>query len=160
MESDPVKVLGFDPGVSNTGWALIESRRNELNLVDWGVIKVPSDREFQDNLGLFSSSIVSVINAFSPSIVAIESPVPRRSSLILGFVAGIIAGLSQNFSVREIVFINPSKEKKYGGKRGNRVVLKSLLGVDITSHHARDAAVVALVALDQMKSKNFCFFGE
>ncbi len=150
------KILGFDPGPNNTGWALLENKGGSLKLLEWGVVEVPRGKDFSESLHFFAGSVSSVITAFSPDVVAIESPIPRRSSLILGFVSGIIAGLAYSMEVREIVFINPSEEKKYGGKKGNRIVLKNLLGVDITSHHARDAAVVAVVAFDRKKEAELC----
>jgi crossover junction endodeoxyribonuclease RuvC len=61
-------VLGIDPGVSETGWAVLKDGA----LVGHGCIKTSPDTAFADRLNQIHAAVSAVISEFVPDAVAIE----------------------------------------------------------------------------------------
>ncbi|OGR83666.1 MAG: crossover junction endodeoxyribonuclease RuvC [Elusimicrobia bacterium RIFCSPHIGHO2_02_FULL_57_9] len=65
-------VLGIDPGVSETGWAVLDNGSGSPRLVDSGLIKTSPRTELPERLRFIHSSLVEIIDRHSPGAVAIE----------------------------------------------------------------------------------------
>ena len=66
-------VVGFDPGLANTGFSVVEKKSNDFFLIDAGVInpKVKDPLELRIHT-IFNESL-KIIKKFHPNYVAIEN---------------------------------------------------------------------------------------
>lgn len=67
-----MRVLGIDPGLHKTGYAIIEKENNKVNLVIDGVIVTPN-RSLPERLLAIYKKIVKLIDGYKPSSLAVES---------------------------------------------------------------------------------------
>lgn len=68
-----MKVLGIDPGLDRTGWAiLIKEGVNQPVLVASGLIHTPSRQALEERLVTVYDELIKIIAAYNPDEVAIE----------------------------------------------------------------------------------------
>ncbi|MDR1259901.1 MAG: crossover junction endodeoxyribonuclease RuvC [Endomicrobium sp.] len=67
-------VLGVDPGLSFTGWGIVEtfSSRNKINIVKYGCIKTTSHISLVQRLSIINTELQYIIDTYRPEVVAIE----------------------------------------------------------------------------------------
>lgn len=66
-------VLGIDPGLSLTGWGILEAfSRDKINPVQYGCIKTISLMPLMQRLQNINTELQSVIDKYKPEAVAIE----------------------------------------------------------------------------------------
>jgi len=67
------RVLGIDPGVSETGWAVLESEGGSpARLIDAGLVKTHPTTDLPERLRLIHASLSAVLSEYQPAAVAIE----------------------------------------------------------------------------------------
>jgi crossover junction endodeoxyribonuclease RuvC len=69
---DKFTVLGIDPGVATTGFAIVEKEKNQINLVKYGVIKTNKNAELGERLGVLYRDLSQIFNDYDIDFVAIE----------------------------------------------------------------------------------------
>ena len=73
-----MKVLGIDPGLATTGFAVIEKNASRtglldgLNVLEVGIIRTKPDQEMQQRLRILHDDIQELISEYSPDALAIE----------------------------------------------------------------------------------------
>ena len=67
------RVLGFDPGLANTGWGVIEADASRFSLVAYGSISTPSDQPVGERLDSIFSKSSEIIKKYKPDFAGIES---------------------------------------------------------------------------------------
>ncbi len=146
-----MKILGVDPGLSATGYGLINSTGNKITPLDWGVIRSPKT-ELPLRLNRIYTSLCEVIENSKPDIVAVEevfSGKNPRTGLLMGHARGVIllAAAQSGFEVREFPtrLIKKSVTGR-GGATKDQVsyMVKKLL--NITSENLPEDAADALAA--------------
>jgi crossover junction endodeoxyribonuclease RuvC len=66
-------ILGIDPGISLSGWGVIEAlSRDKVNLVAYGCIKTMPPTILAERLQYINLQLQSIINKYKPQVVAIE----------------------------------------------------------------------------------------
>ncbi|MDR1123002.1 MAG: crossover junction endodeoxyribonuclease RuvC [Endomicrobium sp.] len=66
-------VLGIDPGLSLTGWGIVEAlSRDKINAIQYGCIKTTRLVPLIERLHTIHDKLQSVINRYKPEVVAIE----------------------------------------------------------------------------------------
>jgi crossover junction endodeoxyribonuclease RuvC len=66
-------VLGIDPGLSLTGWGIVEAlSRDKINAIQYGCIKTTHHIPLIERLHVIHDKLQSVINRYKPEVVAIE----------------------------------------------------------------------------------------
>ena len=66
------RVLGVDPGVSETGWAVLEAQDGAPRLMASGLIKTYPETEFPERLNFLHRSLAAIISEHEPAAMAIE----------------------------------------------------------------------------------------
>lgn len=66
-------VLGIDPGISNTGYGVVERRGSELLALDGGVVVTHKDTPLEQRLVAIAVRIAALIDRHRPDAMAIES---------------------------------------------------------------------------------------
>ncbi|MFH2204662.1 MAG: crossover junction endodeoxyribonuclease RuvC [Elusimicrobiota bacterium] len=70
---EPTRVLGVDPGVSETGWAVLESAPGrDTQLVASGLIRTSPRTEFPERLRAINEKLSGVLEKYRPDRFAIE----------------------------------------------------------------------------------------
>ncbi len=67
-----MKILGIDPGLTNTGYGLISIKNRNYQSLEGGVIRTKSDQSLENRLYSIYSVIKDIMIEFSPDSVAIE----------------------------------------------------------------------------------------
>ena len=65
-------ILGIDPGLATVGFGVVESEKGKTRPVDYGVILTPKEAALPDRLMMIESSVIKLIERFSPSEIALE----------------------------------------------------------------------------------------
>ena len=82
-----MRILGIDPGTIAMGYGVIESRQDELILVDCGVINSSSQTLIGERLSYLYGGLLEIITRCQPDAVAIEQPFVAKnvkSALAIG----------------------------------------------------------------------------
>jgi crossover junction endodeoxyribonuclease RuvC len=66
-------VIGIDPGISNTGYGIVESRGGALLALDGGVIVTHKDTPLEQRLVAIAGRVKALIEEHRPAAMAIES---------------------------------------------------------------------------------------
>ncbi|MDC7123917.1 MAG: crossover junction endodeoxyribonuclease RuvC [Spirochaetales bacterium] len=67
------RILGFDPGLANTGWGVIDADSSRLKLIDYGAITTDSKAPQGERLGVIFDETKKIIRRFKPDAAGIES---------------------------------------------------------------------------------------
>lgn len=108
------RILGIDPGLLHTGWAIIDRNGNERKYIASGVILPPVKLSFPERLAVIFRGVSELCEKFQPdecSIEVIFVNVNPKTTLILGQAraAAIVAVSNRDIPVYEY---EPNKIKK------------------------------------------------
>ncbi len=90
--SEPVRVLGIDPGLRRTGWGAVTVTGSKLAYVDCGVVTSDDDLPLARRLRALHDGLARVVAAFRPDEAAVEETFVNRDAqgtLKLGQARGI-----------------------------------------------------------------------
>jgi len=82
-----MRILGIDPGTVTMGYGVIESRDDEIALVEYGVIDCPERSPIGERLSYLYGELGQIILRCQPDAVAVEQPFVAknvRSTLAIG----------------------------------------------------------------------------
>lgn len=88
-----VRILGLDPGLRHTGWAVIDTRDSRLSFVAAGVADSTDVLSLAERLAELHRQIRAVISDFQPDEAAIEETFVNKnpnSTLKLGQARGVV----------------------------------------------------------------------
>ena len=90
-----MRILGVDPGLSATGYAIVDMINRKLVLVEAGIIKPQSKNiELPDKLKSIYHDFMNILEEFNPAQVAIEELYSHyqhpRTAIIMGHCRGAI----------------------------------------------------------------------
>ena len=152
--------MGVDPGLSTTGYGIIESAQNVTSVVTWGAIKPPPKESIHNRLSVIYDGILGAIGRYSPTEFAIEEAFYRnnaKTALILGQARGV-AMLAAAQSKLPCAEYSPRKIKLSVVGNGNaskeqvQYMVTSILDMEkaIERHDVTDAFATALCHLHQL----------
>jgi crossover junction endodeoxyribonuclease RuvC len=114
-ESQPVVVLGVDPGTAITGYGIVRKEgRNPLTLIECGVIRTKPRDALPQRLTEIHEGIVELIRRHKPNVLSIEDIFYARNvrtTVVLGHARGVIL-LAAAAAGIEIHEYPPSEIKK------------------------------------------------
>lgn len=67
-----MRILGIDPGYATIGFGVIEARRGEFHLLQYGVITTPPELPFSKRLSVIYEDMNRLLDATNPDVMAIE----------------------------------------------------------------------------------------
>ncbi|MBE5734997.1 MAG: crossover junction endodeoxyribonuclease RuvC [Clostridiales bacterium] len=65
-------ILGIDPGIAIVGFGVIEKTRNDIKVIDYGVITTHKDTRTPVRLQQVYSGIMQLIEKYKPDAIALE----------------------------------------------------------------------------------------
>lgn len=87
-----LRLIGIDPGLTHTGWGVIDQDAGRVRFVACGRISPPTDQSLAERLRFLHHALTGLIETHSPTAAAIEETVVNvnaASSLKLGHARGI-----------------------------------------------------------------------
>ncbi|MGZ3649087.1 MAG: crossover junction endodeoxyribonuclease RuvC [Syntrophales bacterium] len=155
-----LRVLGIDPGIHITGYAVVEKQKSSLKHVMHGEIKMARGSSLSSRLSMIYDRLVEVINESSPDAIVVEDVFYGRNikSLIRqGETRGVVilAGARTRIPVYEYT---PLEVKKavvgYGRAEKHQIqnMVKAILNLsDLPPADGADALAIAICHLNSLK---------
>lgn len=108
------RIIGIDPGLLHTGWAVIDSKGGERHYVASGVILPKTSLALPERLAIIFRGVTELCETFSPDVCSIEITFVNqnpKTTLILGHAraAAIVAVANKGIPIFEY---EPNKIKK------------------------------------------------
>ena len=88
-----MKVLGIDPSLRSTGYAVLEGDRKQQKVLEFGLINTRSGEPLEISLTHIAESLENILLQHKPDILAIEDIYTARNirvALQLGHVRGVV----------------------------------------------------------------------
>ncbi|MDE2362715.1 MAG: crossover junction endodeoxyribonuclease RuvC [Hyphomicrobiales bacterium] len=153
MNPRPIRILGIDPGLRNTGWGVVEADGSRLTFVACGAVHSDAAQTLEKRLRQLHDGLAAVIAAHAPDEAAVEETFVNRdpqSALKLGQARGIallvpaLAGLGVAEYAANLV-----KKTVVGAGHAEKAQVAMMVRVllpkcDATSADAADALAVAI----------------
>ena len=147
--------LGIDPGIGNTGWAIVKRAPSGYQLVRSGYSKTSTKEPFGERLDSQYVTIYDRLIEYEPDICAIESAyfnrnISSHNSTISVIAVAEFAAYRLNVPALQI---KPQIVKASVGcsmnanKDAVRCHVNRILKCEIKNHHESDAVAVAVAAL-------------
>jgi crossover junction endodeoxyribonuclease RuvC len=92
MASHPIRILGIDPGLRNTGWGIIEAEGSRLSFIACGRIRSDAGAKMGERLRQLHEGLTRIIADHAPREAAVEETFVNRdpqSALKLGQARGV-----------------------------------------------------------------------
>lgn len=67
-----MRILGIDPGIAIVGFGVIDTDKSALKMVQYGAITTPANTPLATRLVQIQMDMETLINEFSPDVIAIE----------------------------------------------------------------------------------------
>lgn len=159
-----MRILGIDPGTVTMGYGIIESRYDDIVLVDCGAFTSPERSSIGERLIYLYKQLLKIISRYQPDVVAIEQPFVAknaRSALAIGRAqaVAILAAAKNEIPSYEYT---PTQVKQrvtdYGASSKEQVqeMIKILLGLAKVPQPSdtADALAVAICHLQEVHLQN------
>ncbi len=150
-------VLGVDPGTAITGYALVKGEREDISLIECGVLTTPAGMPLDRRLLMLYDGMKRIVVSFRPDVMAIEDVFfGRNVSTAIAVSQGrgvvLLAAAQEGIPVYSY---KPAEIKMalsgYGGARKAQIqsMVQMLLGLDAPPRpdDAADAVAVAICHL-------------
>ena len=157
-----MRILSIDPGLSVTGFGILESvKTGQINLLAYGLIKPPIRETLPRRLNFLFEETIKILDKFNPEALAIEDlffSKNFKSAMALGQARGalILAAAQANLPVSEYA---PRKVKM--SVCGNGAASKEQVGYMVSKtlklkslpkpHDISDAIAVGICFFNQAK---------
>ncbi|MDW7672026.1 MAG: crossover junction endodeoxyribonuclease RuvC [Bacillota bacterium] len=85
-------ILGIDPGLATTGFGVIAYEKNHFQVIQYGVIRTPSQTPLPDRLVKLREGIQTLIEKYHPECAAIEElffNTNAKSAFLVGQARGV-----------------------------------------------------------------------
>ncbi len=109
-----MRILGLDPSLSSTGWAIIETENNRLRYVADGFIKTDTKKTIAERLAEILRTLKQVIELYKPDEAAIEKVFLNSnavSTIKLGMARGVVITAPALYNI-PVTEYEPNKVKK------------------------------------------------
>ena len=155
-------IIGIDPGLINTGWAVVTKEGSALKSRGFGLIQPDKKAPLCDRLSQLFTHLSSVFSQFHLTDVAIEETFANKNpqtTLKLGMARGV-ALLMAGKNHLPCTEYSPNQIKKsivgagHADKAQMIKMVKIILGLnDSLNEHSADAFAIAITHMHYMESK-------
>lgn len=153
-ESQPMIVLGIDPGTANTGYGVVQRRSGRLTALDGGVITTRPEAPPQIRLAAIYRRVGDLLDEHSVAVVALEDIFFGQnagSAFAVGQARGAVMAAAGERRL-EVASYTPQQIKHAvtGSGRAEKDqvarMVQMLLSLDAPPHpdHAADALAIAI----------------
>ena len=151
--SQPIRILGIDPGLRRTGWGVIGCAGNRLMYVACGSVETDSKASLAERLVAIHDGLVRIVEQFRPDEAAVEQTFVNRdavATLKLGQARGIALLVPARAGVMVAEYApNLVKKTIVGAGHAEKAQIRVMIGVllpkaDPQSEDAADALAIAV----------------
>ncbi|MCJ7499625.1 crossover junction endodeoxyribonuclease RuvC [bacterium] len=148
-----MRILGVDPSLRSTGYAIVEGDRRNQKIIEFGLIKTHSPEPLEDSLKHIADAIEQVVRVHSPDSLAIENIFTARNSRValqLGHVRGVVIQVCTRCGLQTFHYAATRiKETVAGYGRASKeqvqnMVVRTFGLTETPPHDAADAIAAAL----------------
>ena len=115
MAGVPTRVLGVDPGLVATGWALLESRAITPAVVDCGVIETSADLPLEARVHAIYDGIHGLLEKHGPDLLVLEGLYAEyrfpRTALLMAHARGVVCLAARQHGVT-LLTLAPAEVKR------------------------------------------------
>lgn len=86
-------IIGFDPGLADTGYGVIEEQSNKLVCLTYGSIKTPAKTQTSERLLTIYKKVTEIIKKYKPQVIGVEKLFFSRnvtSAMLVGQARGVV----------------------------------------------------------------------
>ena len=147
------RILGIDPGLLHTGWAVIETNGNARKYIASGVILPKKTGTLPERLAIIFNEVTKLVDTFTPDEASMEITFVNKNpttTLILGHAraAAMVAISVKNIPVYEY---EPNRVKKIltGAGHADKTAVDKMVRILLPTAHPKtpdesDAIAIAL----------------
>jgi crossover junction endodeoxyribonuclease RuvC len=158
------RILGIDPGLLHTGWAVIETVGNARKYIASGVILPKKTGALSERLAIIFNEVTKLVDTFSPDESSMEITFVNKNqttTLILGHAraAAMVAISVRNIPVFEY---EPNRVKKIltGGGHADKTAVDKMVrillpGANPKTPDESDAIAIALAHANTTQFEKF-----
>jgi crossover junction endodeoxyribonuclease RuvC len=155
------RVLGVDPGLVATGWAVVDSGAGRLDVRDHGVVETRADMALEARLEAIHAEIDRVLEHHAPEVLILEDLYSEyrfpRTALLMAHARGVICLAAGRRGVA-VVALAPAEVKRAvafnGGASKAQVQhgVQHLFGLDRLPRpsHVADALALAFTGASRL----------
>ena len=159
-----MRILGIDPGTITMGYGVVESRDDEIALIDCGALVSPERSPIGERLSYMYHELLEIIQHHQPDTVAVEQPFVAnnvRTALAIGRAQAVALLAAANKGIPTYEY-TPAQIKQmvtnYGASSKEQVqeMVKLQLGLAEVPqpNDAADALAVAICHLREIHLSN------
>jgi len=156
-----MRILGIDPGLTRTGFGIIDINDDVLKFVDCGVVKPNNKDRLEKRLLTIFTDMSEIINQYNPTVVSIEEVFYGKnvkSALLLGQARGaaMLSAASKKVNIFEYS-AKKIKQSVTGNGNANKDQVKFMVASILNIKNldipldASDALAIALCHSQQLK---------
>ena len=129
------RVVGIDPGLNITGYAVIEFARHEPRIVEAGTIRPDADAAMATRIGQIHDDLSQILTEFRPDFAAVEKLYAHykhpRTAILMGHARGavLLACHHAGVTVRDLPATNVKKSLTGNGHASKLQVQRSIQAV-------------------------------
>ncbi len=90
----PNRILGIDPGLNTTGYAVIDTDGQQVALIEAGVVRSTRSKSFEQRLQQIFDGVADVIQSLSPDLMSLEEVYSHyerpQTAILMGHARGVI----------------------------------------------------------------------
>jgi crossover junction endodeoxyribonuclease RuvC len=160
------RILGIDPGLNTTGYAILESAESGPKLLEAGVICSTERREPTDMAGrlkVLYDSVIEVVDQFHPTTLAVEQLYAHydhpRTAILMGHARGaiLLAAAQKGLTVNSFASTQVKKTITGNGRASKDQMQRTMLSefrlaVMPEPSDVADAMAIALCGFYQQRS--------
>ncbi len=156
-----MRILGIDPGLSITGYGVLDTKNGELRVVEAGVVRTDAKEAMEKRLLEIGRGIEEIITQFQPDAISIEELYSHyghpRTAIIMGHARGIVFLKAAEADVMVYPYSATKVKKSLTGngrasKRQMQYMIQSTLGLT-EAPESPDVADALAVALCHCRNK-------
>jgi len=160
--TQPIRILGIDPGLRRTGWGVVEYVGNRLGFIGCGSVETSDKAALAERLVVIHDGLTRVIDEFRPDEAAVEATFVNRdavATLKLGQARGIAMLVPARSGVPVSEYApNLVKKTIIGAGHGEKGQIRMMIGVllpkaDPRSDDAADALAIAVTHAHHRQSE-------
>jgi crossover junction endodeoxyribonuclease RuvC len=159
-----LKVMGVDPGLMATGFAVLEARPGDVAVADAGVISTSAGQALEARLNALHAAVHRIIDAQQPSLLIVEDLYTEyrfpRTAVLMGHARGVIYLAARQLGVA-VLALAPAEVKRAvtgngsAGKAQVQRAVQTLLGLEKLPHpsHVADALGLAMTGMARITGR-------
>jgi crossover junction endodeoxyribonuclease RuvC len=156
--------MGVDPGLTDTGFGVIEAGSAGMSVVDAGVIRTSAGQPLEARLNALYGAMDRLIRARQPGLLVVEDLYAEyrfpRTAILMGHARGVIYLAARQLGV-SLLALAPAEVKRAvtgNGAAGKGQVqrgVQTLLGLDVLPRpsHVADALGLAVTGMARVTGR-------